>query len=124
MLCDFKRSTEAVGLGIHPSKTKILSNQMEVKKDEVTIDNIKIEVLQKKRECTVRRTKNHVRRTRDSRNQKQMGSSVGSLSQIPTGTHIKNISRVSQIATAQHGDHADTDLRQRNMGHCLRNTKK
>ena len=27
MLCDFKSSTEAVGLGIHPDKTKILSNQ-------------------------------------------------------------------------------------------------
>ena len=26
MLRDFKRSTESVGLGIHPSKTKILSN--------------------------------------------------------------------------------------------------
>ena len=27
MLCEFKASTEAVGLGIHPDKTKILSNQ-------------------------------------------------------------------------------------------------
>ena len=27
MLCDFKSGTEAVGLGIHPDKTKILSNQ-------------------------------------------------------------------------------------------------
>ena len=27
MLCEFKISTEAVGLGIHPDKTKILSNQ-------------------------------------------------------------------------------------------------
>ena len=27
MLCEFKTSTEAVGLGIHPDKTKILSNQ-------------------------------------------------------------------------------------------------
>ena len=48
MLCDFKRSTETVGLGIHP--TKILSNQATVKKKEDTIDNIKIEVLQKKNE--------------------------------------------------------------------------
>ena len=47
MLCDFKRSTESVGLGIHPDKTKILSNQEKVKEREVTIDNIKIEVLQK-----------------------------------------------------------------------------
>ena len=27
MLCEFKTSTEVVGLGIHPDKTKILSNQ-------------------------------------------------------------------------------------------------
>ena len=45
MLCDFKRSTESVGLGTHPSKTKILSKQVKVKKNEVTINSIKIEVL-------------------------------------------------------------------------------
>ena len=27
MLCDFRRSTEKIGLKIHPGKTKILSNQ-------------------------------------------------------------------------------------------------
>ena len=37
MLCDFKRSTESVGLRIHPSKRKILSNQTMVKKSEVTV---------------------------------------------------------------------------------------
>ena len=37
------------------------------------------------------------------------------FSQIPTGIHIKSISLVSQIATVQHGDDADADLRQRNM---------
>ena len=47
MLCDFKRSTEAVGLGIHRDKTKILRNQEKEKKKEITVDNIKIEVLPK-----------------------------------------------------------------------------
>ena len=47
MLCEFKASTEAVGLGIHPDKTKILSNQDKVKAKEITVDNIKIEVLAK-----------------------------------------------------------------------------
>ena len=47
MLCDFKRSTESVGLGIHPDKTKILSHPEKVKEREVTIENIKKEVLQK-----------------------------------------------------------------------------
>ena len=45
MLCEFKTSTKAVGLGIHPDKTKILSNQDKAK--EITVDNIKIEVLAK-----------------------------------------------------------------------------
>ena len=47
MLCEFKTSTEAVGLGIHPDKTKILSNQDKIKAKEITVDNIKIEVLEK-----------------------------------------------------------------------------
>ena len=48
MLCEFKISPEAVGLGIHPDKTKILSNQEKEKKKEIMVDNIKIEVLSKK----------------------------------------------------------------------------
>ena len=47
MLCEFKISTEAVGLGIHPDKTKILSNQDKMKVKEIEIDNIKIEILGK-----------------------------------------------------------------------------
>ena len=48
MPCEFKASTEAVGLGIHPDKTMILSNQDKVKVNEITVDNIKIEGLKKK----------------------------------------------------------------------------
>ena len=48
MLCEFKISTEAVGLGIHPDKTKILSNQEKMKTNEIEVDNIKIEILEKK----------------------------------------------------------------------------
>ena len=47
MLCEFKVSTEAVDLGIHPDKTKILSNQDKIKAKEIKVDNIKIEVLEK-----------------------------------------------------------------------------
>ena len=36
-----------MGLGIHPDKTKILSNHDKVRAKEVTVDNIKIEVLTK-----------------------------------------------------------------------------
>ena len=62
MLCEFKSSTEAVGLGIHPDKTEILSNQDKVKVNEITFDDIKIEVLKKKRrQCAISWTKNYVR---------------------------------------------------------------
>ena len=50
MLQDFKRSTGKVGLEIDPNRTKILSNQDTRRHKEVTIDNIKVEVLQKKNE--------------------------------------------------------------------------
>ena len=45
MLCDFNRCTEKVGLKTHPEKTNILSNQSSNKRQEVTISNIKVEVL-------------------------------------------------------------------------------
>ena len=40
-------ATEAVGLGIHPDKTKILSNQVKVKAKEIDVENIKVEILGK-----------------------------------------------------------------------------
>ena len=42
MLCEFKISTEAVGLGIHPDKTKRLSNQDKIKANEMEVDKLKI----------------------------------------------------------------------------------
>ena len=48
MLCDFKESTEKVGLRILPEKTKILSNHCSLSSDtkkEMQIDDIGIEIL-------------------------------------------------------------------------------
>ena len=45
MLCEFKKSTEKVGLRIHPQKTKILSNQCPSIRKEIEIDDIKVEIL-------------------------------------------------------------------------------
>ena len=48
MLCDFKKSTEKVGLRIHPEKTKILSNQSKQSSDtkkEMQVDDMKVEIL-------------------------------------------------------------------------------
>ena len=45
MMCDFKQSTERVGLKIHPDKTKILSNQSSNRRKEVAINNMSVEIL-------------------------------------------------------------------------------
>ena len=45
MMCDFKHSTEKVGLKIHPGKTKILSSQRSSTRKEMENDNIKVEML-------------------------------------------------------------------------------
>ena len=48
MLCEFKKSTEKVGLRIHPDKTKILSNQSTINSDtkkQLEVDDMKIEIL-------------------------------------------------------------------------------
>ena len=49
MLGEFKRSTEKVGLRIHPGKTKILSNSSSDTRKEVEIDDIKVETTDKRR---------------------------------------------------------------------------
>ena len=50
MLCDFKHSTERVGLKIHLEKTNILGNQRSNRRRKVTINNIEVEILPVK-EC-------------------------------------------------------------------------
>ena len=48
LLCDFKKSTEKVGLRIHPEKTKTPSNQSSLGSDskkEMQIGDVKIEIL-------------------------------------------------------------------------------
>ena len=45
LIADFKKSTEAQGLDIHPSKTKILTNQETNKFREIEIDEVHVEVL-------------------------------------------------------------------------------
>ena len=88
MLCEFKTSTEAVGLGIHPDKTKILSNQ----------------------EINKKKTENHVRGARNRRNQKQTEGSVGSVLQISTRTDLERLPTMSQTTSFQHGGNSDDDL--------------
>ena len=98
MLCNFKVSTEAVGLGIHPDKTKILSSQDKVRAKEITVDNIQIEILRKGENCAISWTKNHVRGSRNRRGQKQAEGSVGSVPQVPPGVDFERLPTVSQTS--------------------------
>ena len=41
MMCDFKHSTEKVGLNIHPGKTKILGNQSSNRRKETEVASSK-----------------------------------------------------------------------------------
>ena len=48
MLCVFKKSTDKVGLRIHPDKTKILSNESSMNSDtkkELEVEDMQIEIL-------------------------------------------------------------------------------
>ena len=45
MMCDFKQSTERVGLKIHPDKSKILGNQSSNIRKEMEMNNMKVEIL-------------------------------------------------------------------------------
>ena len=71
MLCEFKTSTEAVGLGIHPDKTKILSNQDKVKSNKRDHgQQHQNRGLGEKRQCAISWTENHVRGAGNRRDQK------------------------------------------------------
>ena len=108
MLCDIKRSTESVGLGIHPDK--ILSNQEKVKEREVTIDHIKIEVLQKNDSARYFGQKITFEEHETAEVKNRLKATLG-ITQISTGTHLERLPSVSQTTLVQHGDHANDDIR-------------
>ena len=110
MLCEFKTSTEAVGLGIHPDKTKILSNQDKMKANENTVDNIKIEVLAKGDSARYLGQKITFEEQETEEIKKQAESSVGSVPQISTRIDIKRLPTLPQTSSFQYGDHSDDDL--------------
>ena len=110
MLCDFKASTEEVGLGIHPDKTKILSNQDNVKEKEITVDDIKIEILRKRDSARYLGQKVTFEDQETRGGQEQTEGSVGSVPQISTGADLKRLSTVPQTSPFQYGHHSYDDL--------------
>ena len=111
MLCEFKTSTEAVGLGIHPDKTKILSNQDKEKSKEITVDNIKIEVLSKGDSARYLGQKITFEEQETEEIKKQTESSVGSVPQISSRIYLERLPTMPQITSFQYGHHANIDIR-------------
>ena len=67
-MCEFKQSIEKVGLRIHPDKTKILSNQSTINsdtKEQLEVDDMKIEILTSNESVKYLSQKNLVPPTRD-----------------------------------------------------------
>ena len=111
MMCDFKQSTERVGLKIHPDKTKILCNQSSNRRKEMEINNIEVEILFCVREYEISWTKNYVSATGNSSDQKTNQSGLGFVLQIQTRADVKIVNLTSQTTLIQHGDHASAELR-------------
>ena len=103
------------GSGNSPEKIKIISNQEEEKQKEITVDNIKNRRLIKRRQCAISWTENHVRGSRNRRNQKQIEGSVGSVPQVSTRTYLESLPTMSQTTSFQHGDHTNNDIRKWNV---------
>ena len=114
MLCEFKASTEAVGLGIHPDKTKILSNQDKVKVNEITVDNVKIEVLKKGDSARYlgQKVSFEVQETEEIKNRlKAAWAAFHKYHQ----EDLERLPALPQTSSFQHGHHTYIDLCQWNM---------
>ena len=103
-------------MGIHPDKTKILRNQDEVKAKEITVDNIKIEVLGKGDSARYlgQKITFEEQETEEIKKQKTEGG-VGSVPKILPRTNLEKLPSVSQTTSFQHDHHADNDLRKWHM---------
>ena len=113
MMCEFKHSTEKVGLKIHPGKKKILSNQCSSRRKEMEIDNLKAEILTKEES------------TGDNRDQESNQGCLGDVLQIHARVDRKILPSSALASLIRHGDHHKDELRLRNMDtHTLRRTRK
>ena len=86
-----KRSTEKVGLRIHPGKTKILRNQSSNTRKEIEVDNIKVELLTGGRKHETLGPDDYFPATGDDWNQKSNQGCMGDVSQVQRGIDIEKL---------------------------------
>ena len=112
MLCEFKTSTEAVGLGIHPDKTKILSNQDTMKAKEITVDNIKIEILEKKASARYLGQKITFEEQETEEIKNRLKAAWAAFHTYRQELTSKDYRLCHRLRLFQHGNNTDDDIRQ------------
>ena len=122
-LCDFKHSTEEVGLKIHPVKTKILSSRSSNSRKEIEIDNIKVEILTKEESTKHLGQMVTFQQQEDDRDQESYQGSLGDVVQIETRADLEIVPSSTSALLIRHGGHANYELRLRNMD-TLKRTRK
>ena len=116
MLCDFKKSTEKVGLRIHPEKTKILSNQSCLSSDtkkEMQVDDIKIEILTRG-ESTIYLDQMITFRQQETTESKNRIRAA--WAQVQTRTDIEKLQAQTSSPAVRRSNNSDDMLRIWNMG--------
>ena len=110
MMCDFKQSTERLGLKIHPDKTTILTNQSSNRRREMAMNNIKVEILPASESAKyLGQTKTfHQQETAEIKN--RIRAAWASLYRYKQELSIKIVPFAAQTPPIQHGDHADAEL--------------
>ena len=121
MFCDFKRSTEKVGLRIHAGKTKILSNQSSNIRKEIEIDNIKVEILTREESTKHLGPDDNFSAAGHDRNQKSNQGCLGNVPQEKTGADLENLHAQTSTSafrrcgiTAPH--HTNENEKQKRLG--------
>ena len=109
VMCDFKRSTEKVGLKIHSEKTKILTNQNANRRREVAINNVKIEVLPVK-ECAKYLGQTITFQQQKTTEIRSRIRAAWASFYIQTGFDIKIVPPAAQTSLVQCGDLSDAEL--------------
>ena len=115
IMCEFKRSTEKVGLRIHPGETKVLSNQSSDRRKEIEVDNTKSRNTDKKRKHEKLGPHDYFPATRDDRNQKSNQGCPGDASQVQTRTDVEKLPAQTSTPAIRRSDNSDDMLCIRNM---------
>ena len=113
MLCEFKRSIEKVGLGIHQGKTKILRNQCSDTGKEIAVDNLSRNT-DKSRKHEILGSEDHFSATGDDRNQKSNQGCLGDASQVQTRTDVEKLPAQTSTPAFRRSDNSDDMLRIKN----------